>query len=78
MARPKGLRPEYGHPALLVAHLDSPNFSPRAQADRISDSSDPTGICVDRPSIAKWLGECRQRHETGQETPPHTYMDTSL
>jgi len=53
MARPKGLHPEYGHPALPVAHLNAPNFSPRALAGRIPDSNDPTGICVDRPLIAK-------------------------
>jgi len=29
-SRPFGLGPKTGHAALLVAHLESPNFSPRA------------------------------------------------
>lgn len=31
--RPLGLRPKMGHAALLVVHLESPNFSPRALPD---------------------------------------------
>jgi len=35
MARPAGLRPKYAHSALLVVHLELPNFSPRALTSRI-------------------------------------------
>ena len=37
--RPFGLRPKSGHAALLVVHLESPNFSPRALPGRFWDSN---------------------------------------
>jgi len=39
MAFPEGLRPKCGQPTLLVVHLDSPNFPPRALAGLIWDTA---------------------------------------
>jgi len=63
MTRPAGLRPKWGHAALLpqgtfsctsaihlvVVHLDLPNFSPRALPGLISGSSATLGFYVNRP-----------------------------
>jgi len=49
MARPGGLRPKWGHPALLVVHLDLPNFSPCALAGLIWVSSVTVIISANRP-----------------------------
>ena len=49
MVRPEGLRPKWGHAALLVIHLDSPNFTPRALPGSISGRSASLEFSFNRP-----------------------------
>jgi len=62
MIRPTGLRPKQGHAALLVIHLDAPNFSPRALPGPVSGSSASSKISVNRPSymIGMTNGNCQR------------------
>jgi hypothetical protein len=47
--RPFGLRPKNGHAALLVVHLELPNFSPRALPGRFWGSNAAAWIALTGP-----------------------------
>ena len=50
-SRPFGLRPKYGQSALLVVHLESLNFSPRALPGRFWGSNAGVSIVLTGPRI---------------------------
>ncbi|MCU7798127.1 MAG: hypothetical protein KZQ75_13460, partial [Candidatus Thiodiazotropha sp. (ex Myrtea spinifera)] len=56
--QPFGLSLKKRHSVLLVAHLEQPNFSPRALTDAFSGSTGRIGLVLTGPnrtsSILKW------------------------
>ncbi|PUB81441.1 MAG: hypothetical protein DBP01_16500, partial [gamma proteobacterium symbiont of Ctena orbiculata] len=48
-AQPFGLCLKMHHSALLVAHLESPNFTPRALIGAFSDTTEPIGLVLTGP-----------------------------
>ena len=51
--RPFGLRPKYGQPALLVVHLESLDFSPRAWPVRIRGGNADAFIVLTGPEYSE-------------------------